>query len=1055
MVFEQPNPLVSNLTAVPFPFLIGLHRSPTIIVMRWDSSAQSRKQRSGLRSAFRLIVVASILVAPSSTLRSQTTEGTEASPKPKVSSFDQVAALLTERCLECHVGDDPAGDLDLSSAAGFAAGGESGQSVSTAKLEENLLWHRISQDEMPPEQGLPAGEKQLLRDWLERGGEWDERTLDLFDRTTETRAGRDWWALQPLTEPTVPRLPTEIQPDNPIDAFVISRLSEHGLQMSDRADPVTLARRLAFHLHGLSPSPETVSKLKSALVNEDESVLDDLVDLHLDSPHYGERWARHWLDLARFGESQGFERDKARPHAWRYRDWVIRAINDDIPYNKFAWMQVAGDCDPQLGRDGIIATGFLVGGAWDEVGQKQQSAAMRAVVRQDELEDYVSTVGQAFLGMTIHCARCHDHKFDPIRQAEYYAMCSALDGVRHGNRDVTDPALIDIVKQRKKAIRDELDTLFRQKLELDTRIADRVSNDRSSVIQPLAHWDFESGLEDQIGDLDGVLQGGANLDAGGLVLDGKDSHVLTKPLTQNLHEKTLVATLALANLEQRGGAAISVLGPEATFDSIVFGERESKRWMAGSEHFVRTQDVAGTDEVVPAEATVQIAITYAWDGHITIYRNGKPYGHSYRTTPKRFDSSSTRVAFGIRLLPVGGNRMFAGRVKTASLFDRALTAREIESLHQDAEFVARDALKGIVPDPWLTEYDSLTYQIRKLRSVNVEASKELTYAVVAKQPVAATRRLIRGNTTTPAEVVAAGGVASIQGVDASFGLAADASEAERRRRLADWITNDRNPLFARVIVNRIWQHHFGQGIVRTPSDFGFTGGQPSHPMLLDYLAHRLIESGWSVKALQRLIVTSKTWQQASTHDLASSRIDSDNRFLWRVNRSRLDAETLRDSILQACGKLNLKTGGPPYQDFKTFNFNSQFYDVLDREGEEYNRRTIYRMLIRSGRHRLLDAFDCPDPSSKAPKRGQTTTPLQSLSLMNHPFSIRMSKHFADRVRDDAGQDPSGVVRRAVELAWHRQPNRDERTAFEAFVRDHGLESFCRVLINSNEFLYVD
>ena len=996
-----------------------------------------------------------MLLAPPSPLCGQTPKGIESQQESEASTFEPVAALLTERCLECHVGDDPSGGLDLSTSEGFAAGGESGQSLSTEKLEDNLLWYRIANDEMPPEQGLDANEKKLIRNWIERGSEWDERTLDLFDRTTETRAGRDWWALKPLTQPTVPRLPTEVQPRNPIDAFVISRLSNHGLQMSERADPITLARRLAFHLHGLSPSEETVSKLKGLVADDDESVFADLVDRHLDSPHYGERWARHWLDLARFGESQGFERDKARPHAWRYRDWVIRAINDDVPYNKFAWMQIAGDCDPQLGRDGIIATGFLVGGAWDEVGQKQQSAAMRAIVRQDELEDYVSTVGQAFLGMTIHCARCHDHKFDPIRQAEYYAMCAALDGVHHGNRDVTDRALIEAAEQRKKAIRDELDALFRQKLELDTRFADRLSEDRLRVIQPLAQWDFESGLEDQIGDLDGVLQEGAKLDSGGLVLDGQDAHVLTKPLSQHLHEKTLVATVALANLDQRGGAPISILGPNATFDSIVFGERVPKRWMAGSEHFVRTQNVEGADEVVPAEATVQIAITYAWDGHITIYRNGKPYGQSYRTSAKRFDPLSTRVAFGIRLLPVGGNRMFAGRVQNASLFDRALTAREVESLHQGAEFVAREVLAGVVPDSWLEEHDSLTYRIRKLRSENVEAAKELAYAVVAKQPAEPTRRLIRGNTTTPAEVVAAGGVASIQGVESSFGLAANASEAERRRRLADWITDDRNPLFARVIVNRIWQHHFGQGIVRTPSDFGFTGGQPSHPMLLDYLAHRLIESGWSVKALQRLIVTSKTWQQASTHDPASSRVDSDNRLLWRVNRSRLDAETLRDSILQVCGKLNLKTGGPPYQDFKTFNFNSQFYDVLDLEGEEYNRRTIYRMLIRSGRHRLLDAFDCPDPSSKAPKRGQTTTPLQSLSLMNHPFAIRMSKQFADRVRDDAGQDPSGIVRRAVELAWHRQPNRDERMAFEPFVRDHGLESFCRVLFNSNEFLYVD
>ena len=273
--------------------------------------------------------------------------------------------------------------------------------------------------------------------------------------------------------------------------------------------------------------------------------------------------------------------------------------------------------------------------------------------------------------------------------------------------------------------------------------------------------------------------------------------------------------------------------------------------------------------------------------------------------------------------------------------------------------------------------------------------------------------------------------------------------------MADWIASGDNPLFARVIVNRLWQHHFGAGLVNTPNDFGFTGGQPSHPLLLDYLASRLIESNWSLKSIHRLIVTSATWQQATTNDEASAEVDAGNRLLWRGNRMRMDAETLRDSILSAAGQLNDASGGPSFKDFTTFNFNSQFYDMIDPVGPEFQRRTIYRMVIRSGRNRMLDAFDCPDPSATAPKRAMTTTPLQALSLMNHSFVLRMADHFAQRVVGDAGGDLSNQVKRAAEIAWCRRPTDAESESMIRFAEQHDLPSLCRVLLNSNEFLYVD
>jgi hypothetical protein len=695
---------------------------------------------------------------------------------------DAVAPILIRNCLECHHGAEPSGGLDLTSAESLGRGGESGQVIQADDLRASLLWQQVSSGEMPPESKLSETDRNEILRWVAAGAPWGDHTLDPYSLTTDKRAGYDWWSLQPIVDPPVPDVGTEVR--NPIDAFVIKRLRSAGLSMSPRADARTLARRLSVRLHGIHPDPETVERLDGS---DMPKRFDALVSEYLNSHRYGERWARHWLDLARFGESQGFERDKSRPHAWRYRDWVIDALNDDMPYDEFARMQIAGDCIPEAGRRGVIATGFMVAGAYDEVGQGQQSAAMKAVVRQDEMEDYVGTVGQTFLGLTTNCARCHDHKFDPIRQSEYYALCSALDGVRHGDR-----------------------------------------------------------------------------------------------------------------------------------------------------------------EIMAVEAN-------------------------------------------------------------------------------------RAAEKG--------EAQTVT--------------PEFAYAVKPTQPKQPMRLLLRGNTATPGDVVVPAGLASLQGTNWDFELPADAPEAERRRMLAEWITSRTNPLFARVIVNRLWQHHFDAGFVSTPNDFGFTGGQPSHPELLDYLAARLIESNWSLKSIHRLIVTSATWQQATTHSDAAAKVDSGNRLLWRGNRTRLDAESLRDSILLAAGQLNDQVGGPSFQDFKTFNFNSQFYEMTDPIGEEFNRRTIYRMVIRSGRNRMLDAFDCPDPSATAPKRAMTTTPLQALSLLNHSFALRMADHFAERVADEVGDEAAAQIDRAVRIAWCREPTESERKSLVRFTKQHGLPSLCRVLLNSNEFLYVD
>ena len=652
---------------------------------------------------------------------------TDAGSQDAAPDFDKdVAPILIDNCLDCHSGAEPKGGLSLVESDSARKGGESGTAIAPGSLHRSLLWQHIVSGEMPPMKPLGDPERQVLRNWILLGAKWGTSPIDRFRMTTSKRAGTDWWALQPVERPDVPVVGLNSRVRNPIDAFVLRKLAEQGLVPSPEATPRVLLRRLSFDLTGLPPAPEQVLEFEHSMRESGEAAFSELVNRLLDSKHFGERWGRHWLDVVRFGESQGYERDKLRTDSWHYRDWVIDAFNSDLPYDEFVRQQLAGDILYPDDARAIIATGFLVAGAWDEVGQSQQSSAMKAVVRQDEIEDYVGTIAQTFLGLTVNCARCHDHKFDPILQKEYYQLASAVGGVRHGSRAV----------------------------------------------------------------------------------------------------------------------------------------------------------VSGN--------------------------GGKPFS------------------------------VYAVKPGTA----------------------------------------------------------EVTYV------------LDRGNAAVRREVVTPGGVASVAAINSSFGLAADSPDADRRRKLASWITQEQNPLFARVIVNRLWHYHFGAGLLETPNDFGFNGGRPSHPELIDWLASELITSGWSLKHTHRLIVTSATYRQASRHRPDCAAVDADNRLLWRKSPARLEAEALRDSILSVAGQLNPQYGGAPYRDFTTYVKNTQFYTMADPDSPDVYRRTVYRTWIRSGRNQLLDAFDCPDPSTTAPRRAVTTTPIQSLALMNNSFVLRMSDRFAERVIKEAGTDVS-------------------------------------------------
>ena len=977
--------------------------------------------------------------------------------------FDRtVAPLLAGRCLECHSGPEPKGGLDLSHRSSTLKGGDSGSALVPGDATSSLLLERVIAHDMPPKHPLSTDEKSRLREWIVAGAVWGTDPIDPFRYTSIHRAGYDWWALQPVTAIQVPDASKGTSgrtKQNAIDEFIAAKRQEVGLRGSREADRQTLIRRVSFDLLGLPPTPDAVAAFVG---DEAPNAYERLVDRILAAPAYGERWTRHWLDVARFGESQGFERDKLRTNSWRYRDWLIEAFNNDLPYDEFARQQLAGDVIDPHNASARIATGFLVAGAYDEVGQSQQSSAMKAVVRQDELEDFVSVVGQSFLGLTINCARCHDHKFDPITQKEYYQLTAALAGVRHGQPEAIDEQISASAIDAMKHIATRISGIESQLAAIEDPVRESLRAQRRAAIEatpapkPIAAWDFDTDFKDSVGNLHGTPSAAARIEKGGLALDGS-SFVATQLLDRDITAKTLEAWVLVPHLQQSGGAAISVQQTSGNvFDAIVFGEREPRRWLAGSNGFVRTQNFSGVEETAAASELVHVAIVYDQDGTITGYRNGQIYGMPYQSSgPVTFKAGESQVIFGLRHSPPGGNRYLTGTIDRARLYDRALSSAEIaSSAGTTSDFIPESEIVAGLSSQQQLERSQLHFEREQLQSQHARYNESTVYAV-APRPPEPSHVLVRGNAGQPGELVAAGGVTSLLGVAANFDLSTDAPDADRRKKLAAWITDPNNPLFARVLVNRLWHYHFGDGLVDTPNDLGFNGGRPTHPELVDFLAHELIQSGWSMKSIHRLIVTSATYRQSSRYDPEQASIDAGNRFLWRKTPVRLEAETIRDTVLSISGELNPTMYGPGYHDFRTFNFNSQFYEMLDPVGATFNRRTLYRTWVRSGRSQFLDVFDCPDPSAQTPKRAVTTTPLQALSMLNNSFVLRMADQLAAHIEATTTGNETAQAREAYRLAFGRSPTENESLLTEPFVRQHGLAALCRVIFNSNEFLYVD
>lgn len=781
--------------------------------------------------------------------------------------FDaQIAPLLAAHCLGCHGTDDPKGGLNLTTQAGFRKGGDTGSVFNAAQPGNSLLLQRVLQGEMPPEKPLPAEQQKILERWILAGAAWGTDPIDPYQYSSDSRAGFDWWSLQPLQNVSAENPANK----HPIDAFVEERLQASGLQRSPQADRRTLIRRLSFDLLGLPPDPADVTAF---LADNSPQAWEHLVDRLLASPHYGERWARHWLDVVRFGESNGFEYDEPRDNAWPYRNWLIDAFNQDLPYDRFVRLQIAGDVMHPDDPLAAAASGFLVAGAHNTT--LPASEKMRQSMAQDEMEDLVGTVGQTFLGLTVNCARCHDHKFDPISAREYYSFAAALAGVRHGTRDVKMPlsaAQQQQLQQAEQILRDSA----QQRDQLVTPVINAILSNRKQgqpagtrPPQPMAAWEFNSDLRDSIGDLHGTARGNARLSDGSLQLDGAGSFVETPPLPEDIREKTLEAWVRLSTLEQSGGAVVSLQTSDGSiFDAIVFAEREPRRWMAGSNGFTRTIPFNGSDENEAADRFVHVAIVWHQDGSIVGYREGLPYGSACRPGDLQgYAAKNSQLVFGLRHSPAGGNRLLQGSIDRVHFYDRALTADEVaaSAFARGAHSIPRAELLAAMTATQRSRLQELEQQQKSATTLQrslQEQQQSSLYTCISSDP-GITHLLKRGDVSQRGDVVPPAGLRAIRGAAADFQLPPNSSDRERRTALAAWITNPDNPLFARVMANRVWHYHFGQGIVPTPGDFGFNGGRPSHPALLDWLATEFRRQGYHLKPLHRLIVTSETWKQAS------------------------------------------------------------------------------------------------------------------------------------------------------------------------------------------------
>ncbi|TLD70196.1 DUF1553 domain-containing protein [Phragmitibacter flavus] len=937
---------------------------------------------------------------------------------------EKIRPVLVEYCYDCHSAGAKKvkGNLLLDTKAGWERGGDSGEASlvpgdAGASLLIRSLAHAEGADlQMPPKKKLPERVIADFVTWVEMGAP-DPRTGVAGE---VKRADKSWWSLQPLKAVTEVA-GNVVEGSGVIDGLVEKGLREKGLAMNGAAGARELIRRMSYDVTGLPPTMEEVREFESAFAKDEERSVVRLVDRLLASPHYGERWGRHWLDVVRFGESRGFERNLIHDQLWLFRDYVIGSINEDKPFNQFMVEHLAGDV---VGKDDPkveIGTAFLTSGPYDDVGN--QDALAQAVIRSDTLDDMVTATGSAFLGLTVNCARCHHHKFDPIPTEDYYRIKSAFEGVQHGTRTLATAE----EKRRFEAVTKPLEgrkgELGKEKLALQTAIVERAKLlPKVEATRPVA----------------------------------------SAQLTEEKFEPV-----------RAGMLRFTVLGTSATVTSGVNGRvDEFEVWSSGKDS--RNVALAANGGKVEGAAG---RVAEDFDGAYGVQRvNDGKYGvrwiiGSPAVLVVKFAKPELieRVTFSHDRL-AGKDEPVPGLGPSVVEYELEVSEDEGKTWKRVADSLDRKALNEEMARARTLRLGSTKEELERLRELDGElAEVQSKLSAVAPLPVAWAGKFSQpdkptvvfrgGDVSKPGEVVKPSSLAVLDAVTKGYELPVEAKEGERRLALAKWMVDDGNPLTARVLANRVWHYHFGIGLVDTPGDFGFLGSLPTHPELLDWLALRLQHHGWKLKGLHRDILLSRTYRQSAKWDEKASKVDSASRLLWRFPPRRLGAEEVRDTVLLVAGRLDVKMGGPGFRLYDYKNDNVSTYVPREVVGPETYRRAVYHQNARASVVDVLSEFDFPDTAFAAPKRANTTTPMQALVMMNHSFAMDMAKAFAERVKaefgGDDGGDVEGQIRGAFAVCFQREPRDDEISAARELWQEHGAVALCRALLNTNELIYLE
>ena len=915
-----------------------------------------------------------------------------------------VGPILSKRCTVCHQGPSAQNGLRMGRVADLLRGGESGAAIAPGDPDRSLLLAKVAGDKpvMPPVgDPMTKEEIEVLRQWIVAGAKDDSETVD-------EGPARAWWSFRPLSEPAAPLAEGDWGRTS-IDAFLLAAMQEKGLAPSKETDRRTLIRRLSFDLHGLPPTAEAV---QSFVNDSDPDAYAKLVDAMLAAPAYGERWGRHWLDVVRFGESNGYEQNHLRENAWPYRDWVIRSFNEDKPFNRMVLEQLAGDqlgsTDPEI----QAATGFLVAGPHDTVGIR--NPAGEAQKRANHLDDMIMGTASAFLGLTVHCARCHDHKFDPIRTTDYYRMQSAFAGVWHGERIWDEPEQVTAASQAAAPLEKKIELAESGLARLKGNAAGRIDARRERILGQYRPSVDQAGTSESFEPVEArfVRMSITESTTGRRQVDLDEFSVWTAGSSPR--------NVALGSNATASTAREDAANPDTYTPANLVDGKYDKRWISGGGLPAWIQV-----ELPRLEKIGQVE----WSSD----RLGGFGGRFARSQPEHYTIEvSTDGESWATVASSGGRLPFSDEAREELLLDAVFSAeekQEWELLEERLRFAKAQLAK--LPRPRRAFLGSF------------------------EQPDDPSFVMVRGDPMNRGEEIAPGSLTTLEELVGSFELPPDAPESERRLALAEWIASDKNALTARVIVNRVWMRHFGQPFVRNPSDFGINGGEPSHPELLNWLATRLVRRyDWRLKPLHREIVMSAAYRQSSGFRADAARIDRNGLYLWRYPPRRLEAEELRDAILATSGNLDRRMGGPGFRLYRYTVDNVATYYPLEEFSPDTYRRSVYHQHARSVKPALLGEFDCPDSSLPAPKRIATTSPLQALSLLNNTFVLDQAESLADRVTTSAGVNLQNQISEAWQLAFTREPTQAERGQATAFVTEHGLASLGRALLNANEFLFV-